>query len=217
MFTRRSAALFAPSLSRIAAAWLCDPADCQLNLLGSPCLGAMSPSQHLNLAGWKRFRHCPAMCCHSQLSSLRDSKEVFGPGVNFWGHHKSGEDIWKLTQLKSEVLFWLSTCLFAPLLLCQPVSDQLQIPNCALQTILPPDLHATMIKICCLIPDFYNEPEILYRMLNFWLTWYEAMQWHRHRHTHPQSRGSKQQQLFSWHRAGALWFLEQVDYLTSSR
>lgn len=39
----------------------------------------------------------------------------------------------------------------------------------------------------------------------------------RHTHTHtPQSRGLKQQQLFSWHRAGALWFLEQVDYLTSS-
>lgn len=105
----------------LAAAWLCDPADCPLNLSGSPCLEAMSPSQHLNLAGWKRFRHCPAMCCHSQLSSLRDSKEVFGPGVNFWGHHKSGEDIWKLTQLKSEVLFWLSTCL---------VCSSLTLPAC---------------------------------------------------------------------------------------
>lgn len=82
------------------------------------------------------------------------------------------------------------------------------------QAEFPSDLHITLVKICPWTPDFYNEPEIFYcisdshdrKQHNETLT---------HTHT-PQSRGLKQQQLFSWHRAGALRFLEQVDYLTST-
>lgn len=115
---------------------------------------------------------------------------------------------------QSKVSFWR---LYMPgLLLSLPASiwSQLQVPNCTLQAALPPDLHATRIKTSCLIPDFHNEPETFYSTLDFCLTWYEATQWHTHRY---QSRGWKQQQLSSWHRAGPLWFLEQVGYLTSSR
>lgn len=121
--------------------------------------------------------------------------------------------------LQPKVLFWLFTRLVgSPLTLSACIWSRPQIPNCVLQAEFPPDLHATTIKICCLIQDLCNEPGIFYRMLDFWLTWYAVTQrdTHAHPHTH-QSRGLKQQQLFSWHRAGALWFLEQVDYLTSSR
>lgn len=130
------------------------------------------------------------MCCLSQLSPLRETEGVFGSGVNFQGHHRSGEDTWKLTQLQSKVLVWLFTCLVcSSLTLPAYIWSELQIPNCALQAVFPPDLHATMIKICCLIPDLYNEPEIFYHTLNFWLTWYEAMQWDTHTRTHtPEQR-----------------------------
>lgn len=127
-------------------------------------------------------------CYHAQMSPLRESQEVFGPGVNFQEYQRWGEDIWELTLLQPKLSFWIFTCLvcssfnFASLYL-------ITVTNCTLQAVFPPDIHATTIKICCLIPGFHNEPEIFYRLLNFWFTWYETTQWDTHIHTHiPEQR-----------------------------